>query len=138
MKFDGQSAVETTIMANFRGEKFLIRISESIDGFDPNMGIDPGQLSHVAGGDCHSFTRTPLADFACGPGSYQRPRWFKAAKGLKSVRGLIAEMEQKLQECQEEERKAWMERDLSTLRILEDRLDTIDVHDCKFYFHARD
>ena len=122
-------------MANFRTERLLIRVAGSIDGFDPNEGIDSEAFALLMICDQDSFDRTPLSHFTSSP--FDRPRWFRAAEGLDVVREFIREIEGKLQKGKDDQTKG-LEEKLVVLRAVEDRLDTIDVHDLKFHFIARD
>ena len=122
-------------MADFRAEQLYIRVEGMIDGFDPNEGIDADEFAFVMVRDHGSYERTPLGDFTFAP--FERPRWFPAAEGLESVRGFIAELEANSKTC-DEDRRVGIERDLRTLRAVEDRLDWIDVKGLRFHFIARD
>jgi len=122
-------------MANFRAERLLIRINGSIEGFDPNFGIDVVEFAHLMGNDHGTYERDPLDSFAFAP--FDRPRWFSAAKGLKMIRGFIDEIELKLTGAIKLE-KSKLETELFVLRAVENRLDTIDVRDLKFYFLIKD
>jgi hypothetical protein len=82
-----------------------------------------------------TYHRTPLSHFTSNP--FDRPRWFSAAEGLKVVREFIDELEAKLEKCDDDE-KARLQLKLQVLRAVDDRLDTIDTHDLKFHFVARD
>ena len=123
-------------MADFRAERLFIRIAGAIDGFDPNQGIDADEFALLMVCDQGTHQRTPLADFTFAP--FDKPRWFKAAKGLETLRAFIAELEPKFKQCNDDRARRLLERDLRTLRAVEDRLDTIDAHDLTFHFLARD
>ncbi len=126
-----------TDMANFRAERLFIRIAGSIDGFDPNEGINPEDFAFLMVRDQGTYERTPLSDFTFAP--FDKPRWTSAQQGLKAVRGFISELEARLGRCADDDAgRSRIERDLATLRAVEDRLDAIDTHDLRFHFLARD
>ena len=125
-------------MANFRAERLFIRIDGSIDGFDPSGGIDVAEFAFLSARDLRTLDRLPLREFSAP--SFGKPRWFPAQKGLKVIRDFIGELEAKLAKSAPDdgEGRARIERDIATLRAVEDRLDTIDTHDLRFYFLERD
>jgi hypothetical protein len=122
-------------MANFRAERLFIRVAGSIDGFDPNEGIDAEEFAFLMVCDQQTYDRTPLSQFTFAP--FDRPRWFPASEGLASVRDHIADLEAKRNRA-DDESKALIDKQIETLRAVEDRLDRIDTHDLKFHFLARD
>jgi hypothetical protein len=122
-------------MANFRMERLFIRVNGFIDGFDPNEGIDVAEFAFLCVRDHGTYERNPLSGFVSAP--VDRPRWFRASEGLDAVRGFISELEAQLKGC-DEKRRAGIERDIQTLRTVEDRLDRIDLKDLKFHFLAKD
>lgn len=121
-------------MANFRSERLFIRVAGSLD-FDPNEGIDASEFAFIMVMDTDAYDRDSLRDYTFAP--FDKPRWFPAAKGIATVRAVIAETEAKLSKARGEERERY-EKDIALLRVVEDRLDMIDVKDYKFYFLARD
>lgn len=121
-------------MANFRAERLFIRVAGSLD-FDPNDGINAEDFAFIMVCDGGAYDRPSLQDFTFAP--FDQPRWFPAADGLKVVRAVIDEMEAKLSKA-EPDRKAHIENEIEVLRVVEDRLDTIDMKDYKFHFLARD
>ena len=123
-------------MANFRTERLFIRVNGSIDGFDPNEGIDVVTFANIMIDDQDSYGRPSLADFTFAP--FDRPKWFPAAKGLQAVRELAAKVETKFQGCDDDLQLERLQNELQTLRAVEDRLDIVDTHDLKFCFLARD
>lgn len=125
-------------MANFRVERLFIRIDGSIDGFDPSGGIDVAEFAYLSARDLGTVERLPLREFSAPP--FGKPRWFPAQKGLKVVHRFIGELEAKLAKTASDdgEGRVRIERDIATLRTVEDRLDIIDTHELRFYFLERD
>ena len=121
-------------MANFRAERLFIRVEGALD-FDPNEGIDHEEFAYIMVCDGKAYDRTSLQDYTFAP--FDRPRWFRASKGLATVRAVIAEMEAE-RDSAEPDQKSLLEKKIEVLRVVEDKLDAIDVKDYKFYFLARD
>lgn len=123
-------------MANFRAERLFIRIQEPIDGFDPNQGIDVEEFAWTMVCDQKALERDSLSKFTIGPGD--KPRWFPAEAGLKVVRACLAEVGEKAANAELELQKQGLQNKIAMLKAVENRLDTIDTYDRKFYFQARD
>ncbi len=121
-------------MANFRAERLFIRVAGTLD-FDPNEGINAEEFAFIMVGDAGAYGRPSIQDYAFAP--FDSPRWFPASEGLSTVRAVIAEMEAKLVAA-EPERKPHIVSQINVLRVVEDKLDSIDIKDYKFHFLARD
>lgn len=122
-------------MANFRAERLFLRIEGSIDGFDPNEGIDADQFALIMILDQNAWDRKSLGDFTFAP--FDKPRYSLASEGLEVVRAVIAEHEAKLNTSNEEQRED-TEKTIGVLRAVEYRLDEIDLRGMRFYFLAKD
>src|SRR5436305_13914535 len=118
-------------MSNFRMERAFRRVDGSIDGFDPNQGINPEDFANAVFADQRFFDRPPLSTFVFAP--FDRPRWFPAPESLQVVRARLAELAK-----QSDDGGQTLCRDVEVLTAVENRLDRIDTHDLKFYFLARD
>jgi hypothetical protein len=121
-------------MANFRAERLFIRVAGELD-FDPNQGINAEEFAFAMVCDADAYDRSSLQDYTFAP--YDRPRWFRASKGLVTVRAVIAEEEAKLASATPEQR-THIEKKIKVLRAVEDNLDAIDLKNYKFHFLARD
>jgi hypothetical protein len=121
-------------MANFRAELLFIRVAGALD-FDPNEGINAEEFAFAMVCDADAYGRPSLQDYTFAPSD--RPRWFRASEGLSTVRAVIAEEEAKLRSVAPE-RRTQIENKIEVLRVVEDRLDAIDIKDYKFHFLARD
>ncbi|MDB5345833.1 MAG: hypothetical protein JWP89_4210 [Schlesneria sp.] len=121
-------------MANFRAERLFIRIAGELD-FDPNEGINAEEFAFAMVCDGGAYDRPSLQDYTFAP--YDSPRWFRASKGLATIRAVIAEEEAKLTSATPEQR-THIENKIEVLRVVEDKLDSIDLKDYKFHFLARD
>ena len=121
-------------MANFRAERLFIRVAGTLD-FDPNEGISAEDFAFIKVCDRDAYDRPSLQDFTIAP--FDKQRWFPASEGLATIRTVIAEMETNLRSA-DPQRKAHIENDIEVLRIVEDKLDSIDLKDYKFHFLARD
>lgn len=121
-------------MANFRAERLFIRVAGALD-FDPNEGINAEEFAFAMVCDADAYGRPSLQDYTFAP--FDRPRWFLASEGLSTVRAVIAEEETKLGSATSEQR-AHIENKIEVLRVVEDKLDSIDLKDYKFHFLARD
>ena len=121
-------------MANFRAERLFIRVNGALD-FDPNEGINVEEFAHAMVCDADAYDRPSLQDYSFAP--FERPRWFPASKGLATIRAVIAEQEARLGSAEPDE-KPDIEATLAVLRVVEDKLDAIDLKDYKFYFQVRD
>src|SRR6185369_8619499 len=76
-----------------------------------------------------------LKMFCASPG--EKPRWWPASAGLKSVRGLIAHYESRVASGADSitGKKSWgLAEYVMILRQLEAVLDKADTHDRRFYF----
>lgn len=126
-------------MANFRVERMFVMLDEPVRGLNHLRAVDPVELA-MLGSDSHadSLGLTPLSSFEFAP--FDRPRWFPANEGLKTVRGLIDLYEKWLSSGTNEYGYAsdvlasWV----ATLRQLEDVLDQADTFDRRFYFAVKD
>lgn len=84
-------------MGNYRTERVFVALQRPIPGVDPLKAIDPYALaSCYTDRDALTLGLTPLSEFLVadfdGPAAepYVEPRrWFKAATGLKTVRGIL-------------------------------------------------
>jgi hypothetical protein len=121
-------------MASFRAERLFIRVAGALD-FDPNEGINAEDLAFIMVCDADAYDRPSLQDFTFAP--FDQPRWFPAADGLSCVRVVISELETKLAAA-DDERKPHVENQIEVLRVVEDKLDSIDIKNFKFHFLARD
>lgn len=121
-------------MANFRAERLLIRVAGALD-FDPNQGINVEEFAFAMVCDANAYDRPSLQDYTFAP--FDRPRWFRASEGLATVRAVITEANARLGSATPEQRTA-LERRIEVLRVVEDKLDVIDLKDYKFHFLARD
>lgn len=121
-------------MANFRAERLFIRVAGELK-FDPNEGVNAEEFAFAMLCDADAYDRASLQDYTIAP--FDRPRWFRAAKGLATVRAVIAEKEAKLMSATPEQ-KSHLEKMIEVLRVVEDKLDAIDLKDYKFHFLARD
>jgi len=121
-------------MANFRAERLFIRVAGTLN-FDPNEGINAEEFAFAMICDADAYDRPSLQDYTFAP--FDRPRWFRASEGLATVRALIAEEEAKLSSASPDQ-KTHLEKKIEVLRVVEDRLDAIDLKDYKFHFLARD
>lgn len=121
-------------MANFRAERLFIRVAGALD-FDPNEGIDAEQFAFIMVCDGDAYDRPSLQDYTFAP--FDQPRWFPASEGLATVRAVIAEIEKKLG-ASDLEQRTQLENKIEVLRVVEDKLDCIDLKDYKFHFLARD
>lgn len=121
-------------MANFRAERLFIRVAGSLD-FDPNEGIDVEEFATIMVLDAEPFDRPSLQDFSFAP--FDQPKWFDAAEGLKTVVAVISEMESKLKhevpECHDH-----ILKQIEVLRVVQEKLDMIDIKDYRFHFQVRD
>ncbi len=136
-------------MANFRAERIFVMLDSAIPGFDHIKAIDPAELCRAC-----TTTRTdsdllnlpPLENFtfAAGDRSWeprQKSRWFHAADGLKSARGLIAYYQAQI--TKGEGSAAGLPQTalrplVETLRQLETLLDKADTYDRKFSLAVKD
>lgn len=129
-------------MSNFRCERLFVMLDDPVPGLDHLKAIDPVRLSELYGGDNDSDADIadlpPLSTFVYAP--FDRPKWRAAAKGLKTVRGLIEYYEQCLQRGSDSFGHApdAIARKIETLKQLEEVLDAADTRDRKFYLLARD
>jgi hypothetical protein len=121
-------------MANFRAERLFIRVAGALD-FDPNDGINPEEFAFAMVCDANAYDRSSLQDFSFAP--FDRARWFRASEGLATIRAVIAEEEAKLGSATPEQ-KTHIETKITVLRVVEDKLDAIDLKGYKFHFLARD
>lgn len=121
-------------MANFRAERLFIRVAGELD-FDPNEGINAEEFAFIMVCDPGAYDRPSLQDYTFAP--FDRPRWFRASEGLATVRAVIAEMDAKRSSVEPEQR-THIENKIEVLRVVEDKLDAIDLRDYKFHFLARD
>jgi hypothetical protein len=121
-------------MANFRAERLFIRVAGALD-FDPNDGINAEEFAFAMVCDADAYDRPSLQDYTFAP--FERPRWFRASEGLATIRAVIAEEMAKLVSATPEQ-KTHLENKIEVLRVVEDKLDTIDLKDYKFHFLARD
>lgn len=121
-------------MANFRAERLFIRVAGALD-FDPNDGINAEEFAFAMVCDADAYDRPSLQDYAFAP--FDRPRWFHASEGLATIRAVIAEETAKLVSATPEQ-KTHLESKIEVLRVVEDKLDAIDLKDYKFHFLARD
>ncbi len=121
-------------MANFRAERLFIRVAGVLD-FDPNEGIDAEEFAFIMVCDADPYDRPSLQDYTVAAGD--RPRWFRAAAGLATIRAVIEEYQSTLSSAAPEQ-QASMEHKIEVLRVVEDKLDSIDLKDYKFHFLARD
>lgn len=121
-------------MANFRAERLFIRVAGNLN-FDPNEGVNAEEFAFAMVCDADAYDRPSLQDYTFAP--MDRPRWFRAAEGLATIRAVIAEKEAKLMSATPEQ-KSHLEKMIKVLRVVEDKLDAIDLKDYKFYFLARD
>lgn len=129
-------------MADFRCERAFVMLDEPVPGLDHLHAVDAEGFAALLN-DAMSFWMqeagyTPLTDFLYAP--FDRPKWRRASKGLRSVRGAM-ELYQKWLEagtnplgCTQES----LERDLAVLGQVAEVLDLADARDRRFYFAARD
>ncbi len=106
-------------MANFRSERLFIRVAGALD-FDPNEGIDVSEFAFIMVCDSDVYGRDSLRDYTFAP--FDKPRWFPAAKGLATVRAIIADLEKKLSKAEPETQES-LTKQIAVLRVVEDRLD---------------
>ena len=121
-------------MANFRAERLFIRAAGALD-FDPNEGVNAEDFAFIMVCDADAYDRPSLQDFTFAP--FDQPKWFPASDGLSCVRAVIAELETKLASA-DDERKPHVDNQIELLRVVEDKLDSIDIKDYKFHFLAQD
>lgn len=81
-------------MGNFSVERARLRLSDSIDGLDPNANIDAAELCWIdpTNIDANTCRVTPIAGFYADAfrGRQDDDKWFPAAEGLTTVRKLLA------------------------------------------------
>jgi hypothetical protein len=129
-------------MADFRCERAFVMLDEPVPGLNHLQAVDPGGFADLLN-DQISFWMveagyTPLTDFLYAP--HDRPKWRKAGKGLRSVRGAM-ELYRKWLDAGTNP-LGWsqehLERDLAVLGQVAEVLDRADGRDRRFYFAARD
>jgi hypothetical protein len=74
-------------MADFRCERLFVMLDEPVPGLDHLRAVDPVRFSmHYSDDHAEQLGLTPLSDFTFAP--FERARWYAAAEGLSTVRGL--------------------------------------------------
>ena len=129
-------------MADFRCERAFVMLDEPVPGLDHLHAVDAEGFAELLN-DTISFWMveagyTPLTDFLYA--AYDRPKWRRAAKGLRSVRGAM-ELYQKWLEAGTNPlgwSRELLERELAVLGQVAEVLDLADSRDRRFYFAARD
>jgi hypothetical protein len=126
-------------MANFRCERLFVMLDEPIPGLNHLKAVEPFQFASLCSDDHAAHAGlTPLDTFTFAP--FERPAWQPAAKGLKTVRGLIELYRTWLAQghnpygCTNEVLAA----NLAVLGEVEALLDAADSRDRQFYLAARD
>ena len=126
-------------MANFRCERLFVMLDEPVPGLNHLKAIDPVEFAWLHSDDhAEQAGLTPLGDFTFAP--FERPRWQPAARGLKTVRGLIDLYRGWL--AQGQNPYGYADEVLTTnLRVLgqvEAVLKAADSRDRRFYLAAKD
>lgn len=123
-------------MANFRAVRLFIRVNDPISGFDPNEGIDPSAFSDLMYYDNDNFDREPISKFSFAP--FDRAKWYSPRAGLKAIRDLITDLEQKIRRTENGDVATRYQEQIALCRVVEDRLDRIDNCDRRFCFLIKD
>jgi hypothetical protein len=118
-----------------------IRLEHPVPGLDPVKAIDAQKLCstlYMVDGDAELLGLESLKTFGVWPG--QRPTWWSASEGLKTVRGLIADYESRIASGADSRsglRNAALPGRVSVLRQLEAVLDRADTHDSRFFLAVK-
>jgi hypothetical protein len=117
-------------------DKLFIRLRDPIPGLDHMNAIDQELFAlHYTDTDACSLGLTPLQDFIVYEGEYGKdpPRWFKASKGLKTVRGLLSYYRSKLDDWDNSIRDVeCVRRDVQILEAVESVLSAAEERDSRF------
>jgi hypothetical protein len=126
-------------MANFRCERLFVVLDDPVPGLNHLKAVDPVEFAwHFSDDHAAQAGLTPLGDFTFAP--FERPRWQPAAKGLETVRGLIALYRGWLAEGRNPYGFAEdvLATKLGVLGQVEAVLDAADSRDRRFYLAAKD
>jgi len=126
-------------MANFRCERLFVMLDEPVPGLDHLKAVDPFEFAcHHSDDHAEQAGLTPLGSFTFAP--FERPRWQPAAKGLKTVRGLIDLYRGRLAQGRNPYgyTAEVVTGKLAVLEQVEAVLDAADSRDRLFYLAARD
>jgi hypothetical protein len=134
--------VESLPVANFRCERVLVILDEPIPGLNHLNAVNATALASLLSEDLTFWMveagLIPFADFLFAP--FDRPRWRPAGKGLQSVQGTMALIEQWIKVGKNPLGRSLgsLQEDLEVLQQVADVLDMADARDRRFYFAARD
>ncbi|MEZ5945209.1 MAG: hypothetical protein R3C18_27865 [Planctomycetaceae bacterium] len=126
-------------MANFRVERILVTLDESIPDFNHLEAVDAEELAWLnLDSEAESRGLTPLNEFAVAP--FQRPQWHSPSDGLETVRGLAQLCERWLGRATNPYgyTAEIVQKKLLTLRQLEEVLVRADECDRSFHLALRD
>lgn len=117
-------------------DKLFIRLREPIPGLDQMDAVNQELFAlHGTDDDARMLGLAPLQDFIVYEGEYDKdaPRWFKASKGLQTVRGLLAYYQSKLDNWDESIRPTeCVRRDVKILQAVESVLSAAHERDVRF------
>lgn len=126
------------MMADFRCERLFVILDEPVPKLDHLKAVDAVEFASIdSDAVAEQAGLTPLSAFTFAP--FERPRWRAAAKGLKTIRGLIALYREWLAQGHNAYgyTEEALKRDLSVLAQVEAVLDAADSRDRRFYFAAK-
>jgi hypothetical protein len=126
-------------MANFRCERLFVMLDEPVPGLNHLKAVDPIEFAWLHS-DHHaeSLRLIPLGSFVFAP--FDRKKWYPAAEGLKTVRGLIDLYQTWISRGHNEYgfSNETLTTKLDVLRQVESVLEAADARDRRFYFAAKD
>ncbi|WP_165070368.1 hypothetical protein [Paludisphaera rhizosphaerae] len=126
-------------MANFRCERLFVMLEDPVPGLNHLKAVDPVEFAWLGSDDdAERLGLTPLGDFTFAP--YERPKWQPAAKGLKTIRGLIDLYRGWLAQGSNPYgyTEEVLKKKLAVLSQVETVLDAADSRDRRFYLAAKD
>jgi len=120
--------------ADFMVDQLSLKISEAIDGFDPNEGIDPKLLADILKHEVQYTGQFHLNQLTFAP--FHKPRWIAPEVGIAETREYLDFLQ-----CNKGRRELTdvaCEPMIETLQAVTRQLERIEERNLKFYLLASD